>query len=205
MKLFGNFRTYLVAASLILASALLLLFALPAKSSLANSARVTKSPAQADQHDGQRDFDFHFGNWHTHIRRLQHPLSGSSSWYEMDGTLKVGKIWDGRGNIEEVEADGPNGHFEGMSLFLYNPQAHQWAEYFSNSKVGTIGVPLVGEFKNGRGEFYDQEDFNGRSILVRAIWSDITPDSHHFEQSFSDDGGKTWEPNFTASLTRLKD
>ncbi len=194
MKSSANFRKILVAASLILASALLLLFALPAKSTQSEAA-----------HDGQHDFDFHFGNWHTHIRRLQHPLSGSTNWYEMDGTLKVTKLWDGRGNIEELEADGPNGHFEGLSLFLYNPQSHQWAEYFANSKSGTLGVPLVGEFKNGRGEFYDQEDFNGRSILVRAIWSDITPDSHHFEQSFSDDGGKTWEPNFTASLTRLKD
>lgn len=194
MKPSRNLKNYLVAASLFLASALLLLFALPAKSTQSEPA-----------HDGQHDFDFHFGNWHTHIRRLQHPLSGSTAWYEMDGTLKVAKLWDGRGNIEELEADGPNGHFEGLSLFLYNPQSHQWAEYFANSKSGTLGVPLVGEFKKGRGEFYDQEDFNGRSILVRAIWSDITPDSHHFEQSFSDDGGKTWEPNFTASLTRLKD
>src|SRR5229473_5392431 len=26
--------------------------------------------------------------------------------------------------------------------------------------------------------------------------------SHHVEQSFSDDGGKTWQPNFVATLTR---
>jgi hypothetical protein len=42
----------------------------------------------------------------------------------------------------------------------------------------------------------------GRAILMRFVWSDITPDSHHVEQSFSDDGGKTWEPNFVATLTR---
>jgi hypothetical protein len=35
-----------------------------------------------------------------------------------------------------------------------------------------------------------------------VIWSDITPGTHHFEQAFSDDGGKTWETNFTASLSR---
>jgi len=204
MQFSRNAINYLVAATLILASALLLLFALPAKSAPTPKSSATK-PIQANQHDGQHDFDFHFGNWHTHIRRLQHPLTGATSWYEMDGTLKVNKLWDGRGNIEELEVDGPNGHFEGLSLFLYNPQSHQWGEYFANAKSGTLGVPLVGEFRNGRGEFYDQEDFNGRSILVRAIWSDITPDSHHFEQSFSDDGGKTWEPNFTASLTRLKE
>jgi len=40
-------------------------------------------------------------------------------------------------------------------------------------------------------------------IWVRQVWSDITPTSHHFEQSFSEDGGKTWEPNFRATLTRV--
>jgi hypothetical protein len=63
-------------------------------------------------------------------------------------------------------------------------------------------VPTVGEFKNGRGEFFDQEPFNGRTILVRMVWSNITSNSHQFEQSFSYDGGKTWEPNFVATLTR---
>jgi hypothetical protein len=50
--------------------------------------------------------------------------------------------------------------------------------------------PMVGEFKNGRGEFIDQEPVNGNIILVRHVFTDITPDSHHFEQAFSDDGGQ---------------
>jgi hypothetical protein len=49
---------------------------------------------------------------------------------------------------------------------------------------------MVGEFKNGRGEFIDQEPVNGNIILVRHVFTDITPDSHHFEQAFSDDGGQ---------------
>ena len=66
-----------------------------------------------------------------------------------------------------------------------------------------IGQPSVGEFKNGRGEFYDQEPFNGRMIFVRGVWSDITPNAHRFEQSFSADGGKTWEVNWIATDTRI--
>ena len=85
---------------------------------------------------------------------------------------------------------------------LYNLESRQWYLYWANSKVGTLGRPNVGEFKNGRGEFYSQDQFNGRTILVRQVYSDITPNSYHFEQSFSDDGGKTWEPNWVASLTR---
>ncbi len=154
--------------------------------------------------DGQHDFDFNLGTWHTHIKRLQHPLAGSAAWTEMQGTVVVKKVWDGRAQLEEIEADGAAGHFEGLTLFLYNPEAHQWSQVFAKSTDGTLAQPAIGEFRNGRGEFYDQEAYNGRAILVRIVWSDITPDSHRFEQSFSDDGGKTWEPNFVATLTRAK-
>jgi len=170
---------------------------------LAPAAQQAASPHDG-QRDGQHDFDFNLGTWHTHIRRLQHPLTGSTAWTEMEGTVVIRKVWDGRAQLEEVEADGAAGHFEGLTLFLYNPEAHQWSQIFSNSKDGTVSTPAIGEFKNGRGEFYDQEPYNGRTIQVRVVWSDITPDSHRFEQSFSDDGGKSWEPNFVATLTRAK-
>ena len=47
------------------------------------------------------------------------------------------------------------------------------------------------QFTNGRGEFYDQELFQGAAIYVRFVFSDITPTSFRLEQSFSADGGKT--------------
>lgn len=169
-------------------------------------AAVPRAARQADtQRDGQHDFDFNFGTWKTHIRRLLHPLSGSNAWVEMNGTVSVRKVWNGRAQLEEIEAGGPAGHFEGLTLFLYNPQSRQWSLNFANSDEGVLETPSVGEFRNGRGEFYDQEPYRGRAILVRAVWSDITPNSHRFEQSFSDDGGKTWESNFVANLTRESD
>ena len=155
--------------------------------------------------DGQRDFDFEIGTWKTHISRLEHPLTGSKAWVEYEGTSIVRKVWNGRANIVELEVDGPAGHIEGLSLRLYNPQSHQWSLNFANSSVGSLSVPTVGEFRNGRGEFFDQETFNGRTILVRNVFSDITPKSCHFEQAFSDDGGKNWETNWIATDTRVPD
>ena len=173
---------------------------------------ITAQPAAFSQatpsqplRDGQHDFDFHFGTFETHIKRLVHPLSGSTTWVELNGTVTVRKVWDGRANLEELEASNGATHFQGLTLFLYNPQSHQWSQTFANINDGTLSQPsLIGEFKDGRGELYSQDTFNGRSILVRFVWSDITPDSHHVEQSFSADGGKTWEPNFVANLTRVK-
>jgi hypothetical protein len=155
--------------------------------------------------DGQHDFDFHIGTWKTHLTRLLHPLTGSTTWVEYEGTTVVRNIWNGRANLVELEADGPAGHFEGLNLRLYNPQSHQWSLNFANSNSGTISQPTIGEFKNGRGEFFDQETLNGRAILVRFDISDITPNSCRFEQAFSDDGGKSWEVNWVATDTRVKD
>jgi hypothetical protein len=157
------------------------------------------------QHDGQHDFDFNIGAWKTHIQRLVKPLSGSKTWTELNGTVNVRKVWDGRAQIEEIEADGAAGHFEGFTLFLYNPQSHQWSMSFADSDNGILDQPSIGEFKNGRGEFLQPDTYNGRSIMVRMVWSDITPTSHRVEQSFSDDGGKTWEPNFIGTLTQDKE
>ncbi len=153
--------------------------------------------------DGQHDFDFEIGTWKTHLKRLRRPLTGSTTWVEYDGTSVVRKVWNGRANLLELSADGPAGHIEALSLRLYNPEARQWSLNFSNSAGGTLSQPTIGEFKNGRGEFYDQDPVNGRAILVRFVISDITANSAHFEQAFSDDGGKTWEVNWVATDTRI--
>lgn len=162
-------------------------------------------PAAADRRDGSHDFDFEIGTWKTHIRRLQRPLTGAKTWVEYDGTSVVRKIWGGKANLVELVVDGPAGHLEGLSVRLYNPQSHQWSLHYANSAVGTMGVATVGEFRNGRGEFYNDEELDGRTIRVRNVWSDITPTSGRFEQAFSDDGGKTWEVNWIAIDTRSKD
>ena len=155
--------------------------------------------------DGQYDFDFEIGTWKTHLRRLVHPLTRSTTWVECDGTTFVRKVWGGKANLLELEADCPGSHFEGLNLRLYNSQSHQWSLNFSNANDGNLSQPTIGEFKNGRGEFYAQDTLDGRAILVRFVITPQTPDSCRFEQAFSDDGGKTWEVNWIASDTRVRD
>ena len=178
----------------------------PGWAQAANSGAPTAQDQKpAAERDGQHDFDFEIGTWKTHLKRLAHPLTGSSTWIECNGTTVVRKVWSGKANLVELQADCPGGHFEGLNLRLYNPQSHQWSLNFANSNDGTLSQPTIGEFKEGRGEFFDQEMLNGRAILVRFIISDITPSSCRFEQSFSADGGKTWELNWVATDTRVPD
>ncbi len=198
MNALNHIWTYLLVCSLVV-------ILLPLPGPAQQNSDASKSPQHASpQRDGQHDFDFEIGTWKTHLSRLLHPLTGSTTWVEYEGTTVVHKIWNGHANLVELEADGPAGHFEGLNLRLYNPQARQWSLNFASSSGGTMTQPTIGEFKNGRGEFFDQETLNGRTILVRFVISDITPNSCRFEQAFSDDGGKTWEVNWIATDTRVK-
>lgn len=167
------------------------------------AASGTNPQPTPTRRDGQHDFDFEIGTWKTHLKRLLHPLTGSTTWVEYEGTTVVRKVWSGRANLVELVADGPAGHFEGLSLRLYNPQSRQWSLNFASVNGGVMTEPTTGEFKNGRGEFFSQETLDGRAIFVRFVISDMTPNSCRFEQSFSDDGGVTWEVNWIATDTRV--
>jgi hypothetical protein len=190
-------KAVVIASILLLARASVI-----AQNSDASRTSVQHLPAVRD---GQHDFDFEIGTWKTHLSRRLHPLTGSSTWVEYEGTTVVRRVWNGRANLVELVADGPAGHFEGLNLRLYNPESHQWSLNFANRSGGTMSLPTIGEFKNGRGEFFNQETLNGRAIFVRFVISDITPSSCRFEQAFSEDGGKTWEVNWIATDTRMKE
>ncbi|HKQ15640.1 MAG TPA: hypothetical protein VJT80_19540 [Steroidobacteraceae bacterium] len=170
---------------------------------LTSAALAEGKRSEPAQRDGAHDFDFGFGVWKTHIVRRVHPLTGSQESIELNGTVTSRKVWGGRAWLEEIETDGPNGHWQGLSLFLYNPTARQWTQAFFNSATVAYSPPLVGSFNGGRGELFAPDTFNGRSILVRGVWTDITPDAHRYEESYSADGGATWELVFSASKTRL--
>lgn len=193
-------RTWLVSCGLCLAVR-------PSQAFAQSSSDTSRANVQQTrtERDGQGDFDFEIGTWKTRLSRRLRPLTGSTTWVEYEGATVVRKVWNGRANLVELVADGPAGHFEGLSLRLYNPQSRQWSLNFSNSSDGTLTQPMIGEFRNGRGEFYDQETLNGRAIYVRFVISPITTDSIRFEQSFSNDGGRTWEVNWIAVDTRVKD
>ena len=187
------------ALSLAIAAALASVAPVPAR---AEAPAAAPKPAVRD---GQRDFDWLFGKWTIKVRRLKRPLSGSKEWYTMTGTSVVRPIWGGKANIEEFTATGPDGPMEAIMVRLYSPASGQWSLNWANRKNGRFDVPTIGQFRNGRGEFFSDETLDGKPIRVRFIISDITPSSAHFEQAFSADGGKTWEVNWIATDTRLAD
>jgi hypothetical protein len=158
-----------------------------------------------EERDGSRDFDFLFGDWDFQLRRLLHPLSGSNEWARLEGTLSCRPIWGGRANLDEVTLVNPQDGTKivGLTLRLYDPATHLWSLYWANAKDGKIaGTPQKGRFVDGRGEFFDRDVYEGKEIVIRYVWSDISANSAHFEQAFSSDGGKSWETNWITDQKR---
>jgi hypothetical protein len=155
--------------------------------------------------DGRADFDFFIGSWDSHQRKLKQRLKGCDEWEEFHGVSVARRILGGLGNLDELTMETPAGRVLGVTLRLFDPQTQLWSIYWSSSARSVLDTPMVGRFEQGRGEFYDQETFEGRSIFSRFIWTSSGADACRWEQAFSPDGGRTWETNWTADFTRRND
>jgi hypothetical protein len=160
--------------------------------------------AQATTRDGQHDFDWEAGTWTTKVRVLRNPLSGKPpEWAEYQGTSVVRPLMDGRWNLVELSVSGPAGKIEGGSLRLYNPQSGQWSLNYAGLRNGMLTAPVFGGFDGrGHGTFIGQDNLDGRTILVRFVIDQKSNNEATFEQSYSADGGVSWETNWLAIDTR---
>lgn len=170
---------------------------------MSSEAAKTGAPAASVDHDGQHDFDSLAGTWKAHTKYRAHPFAGSDTWNEFDGTESFQKIWDGA--MLELSAGASTNGPVGLMLYTYNPQSHQWYVYFASRRDGKVGLPNVGEFRNGRGEFFVQDTLNGKLLLNRYVWSQTESSTPRFEESWSSDGGQAWEPVRIVDLARASD
>jgi hypothetical protein len=157
---------------------------------------------EAAKPDGRGDFDFFMGRWTVRHRRLKARLQGCDSWEEFEGTASARPLWDGQANVDEIEADTPSGPLRGLTLRIFEPASGQWRLYWANGAMGILDPPMIGRFAEGRGEFFGHELFQGKGVMVRYLWSGITPTACRWEQAFSPDGGRTWETNWVMEFTR---
>jgi hypothetical protein len=169
---------------------------------VALTPRSLEQAMARSSYDPRRDFDFELGNWKGHFRLLKHRLSGSQNWASYGGKYVVYEVLDGRAVIGELTFANATSHVGGVTLRLYDPSTQRWNIYFASNSDGRLGPPSVGRFENGRGEFRERERFDGRTVYVQHVFSDITPASFRYTQSFSINGGRTWEKNWIAEFTR---
>jgi hypothetical protein len=162
---------------------------------------VQASETTPSPNTGLHDFDFLVGEWRVHHHRMK---PDSQEWVDFDGTCSNRKLMNGEANMEEHSLDAPYGAYRAIALRAYDPKTDQWAIWWLDGHYpsGPLDPPVKGRFENGVGTFYSDEMHDGKPTRVRFIWSNITPTSARWEQSFSSDGGKTWETNWTMDFNR---
>lgn len=176
-------------------------------SSLAWSTDQPLTESSAMSQSTKNDFDFLFGRWRVHHRRLRDWLVGSDEWLEFDGTSVAQPILDGWGNIDDNVLNLPAGAYRATTLRAFDPRTKKWAIWWLDARNphASLDPPMVGTFDDGVGTFYAEDTFKGRPIRARFLWTKTNTSSPHWEQAFSLDEGKTWEINWMNYFVRVAD
>src|ERR1700729_3885510 len=142
---------------------------------------------------GLHDFDFLYGQWRVHHRRLKERLAGNSEWIEFEGTLFARELMGGYGNVDDSVLELPSGTYRAVGLRSFDAESGQWSIWWLDARtpLGPLEPPVQGSFREGVGTFYADDTFAGKPIRVRFEWSKIQPESCHWEQAFSTDEGAT--------------
>lgn len=152
---------------------------------------------------GPDDFTWLQGKWTVRHRRLKARLAGSTEWQEFAGTSELWLTLGGHGTVDENWLDIPSGAYRAVGIRAYDPTTRQWAIWWLDERSPrSIEPPVFGGFKDGVGTFQAPDTFNGKPILVRFRWHDITATTAQWDQAFSPDGGRTWEENWHMDFTK---
>jgi len=167
-------------------------------------AQPSLAQPAASMRDGSHDFDFALGKWTTEVTIIKDPFNKPNEQIHMRGTKVARPIWNGKGWIEEIEAGDGGSHWQGATIFLYDPAAHQWSQNYVDSSEGRMEPPSIGEYRDGKLEFYSQEVVDGRAMLLRGTWTIMSKDLHTYEIARSIDGGRSWHTSFIARVSRAQ-
>ncbi len=187
--------------------------ALAAAGAAAAQPSTTPSPRSTTM-DAAHDFDFLIGRWQGRNRKLRAPLSGqggdAADWEVFETELETVRLPDALGNADRFVAPAWRPGYVGGTLRLFNPATGLWCLYSYDSRgngfdaaTGALSPPVVGRFDGDTGRFEGPDQFAGRPIRVRYEWQRLGPDRARWQQSFSADGGRSWELNWSIEHRRL--
>lgn len=115
-------------------------------------------------------------------------------------------ILDGLGNIDHYSAVLPDGRaLQGFTVRLFEPRIQLWKIWWASAtRPGRLDPPVIGHFAGRHGEFLGGDELGGHLVKVKFNWTNIDERSCRSEQAFSYDGGQTWKPSGSMSMTRAE-
>jgi hypothetical protein len=149
------------------------------------------------------DFDFEIGRWRVAHRRLKARLAGCQDWEAFEGTSETRPVLGGNGNVEDNLLHISTGSYRAIAIRSFDPASGTWAIWWLDARAPhALDAPVVGRFEDGVGSFYADDMLDGRPVRMRFLWLRTDTATPRWEQALSDDGGQSWETNWTMDFTR---
>ena len=153
------------------------------------------------------NFDFLLGAWRVRNRRIDDLLSDEGRpWDEFESIVTARSILGGGGVLDRYEfPDFPGrGRFYGVCVRLVHPPTDRWKVWWASSTSGgLLDPPVVGGFVDGKGIFHGDDSYGSHPVKVRTCYSSITPVFFRWEQTFSFDGGRSFQADWIMEFERV--
>ena len=149
----------------------------------------------------QSDFDFFIGSWSTRNRRK----NDHGVWEEFAATGTASQHVDGSVQIDHYDAPAfpSRGHVQAVTIRAFDHETQEWSIVWLSNYAPPDFRPVVGKFEDGVGRFYQViETEDGAPLHVEFVWDQITGDAARWQQSFSLDGGETWDLNWIMEFSK---
>jgi hypothetical protein len=169
--------------------------------------RSPQSPAPCDTPEA-RQFDFWVGHWDI----AQRILRADGSWVELPATTVVSKDLEGCALVEHWEGtvqffwEGMQEPLalHGLSVRAYDPTSRRWRIHWMDTRHPTFGT-FEGGFEKGTGTFLKSSTgADGKPLLTRITFSDITDESVHWSLAISRDEGAAWTTLWIMDMRRIR-
>jgi hypothetical protein len=159
------------------------------RAALAQQSNQPAAQTPACAQPEHRQFDFWIGEWNL-------------TWgKDSRGTNSISFALDRCVVVENFDG-APSIPLKGMSVSTFNARSGKWQQTWVDNQGGYLD--FVGEFKDGRMVLQRKAMLNGKEIMQRMVFYNITKDQLDWNWERSQDEGKTWQPLWQIHYTRKK-
>jgi hypothetical protein len=153
----------------------------------------------------EQDWRWLEGSWDVQHERLRERLVGSTTWDKFGGKTSCRPTLGGLANVDDCLLYLPSGTYRAIAPRAFDTATGQWNIWWLDGRMaGKLDPPVRGGFQGNEGEFHGADVYKGTPVDVRFRWHETDSQRPWWDQSFTADGGKSYEVNWRNYFTRTQ-
>ena len=155
-----------------------------------SSGTLPSAPREASQ------FDFLVGTWDLTVRPKVNSLAARIHGQPtLTGSWRATRSFDGWGITDELRIVDNGGNTRSLStaLRVFDPSAQRWSITVLDVFRARFSPSTATWANNQMTSTASGTDQEGRPVLMRTRFYDITPQGFKWQQDRSNDSGRTWD------------